>query len=123
MKKVLTGIRSLRSVHRKPYNIFSEGRSDLYLRRVHKYAKAAELAGSKGVPNAEIQARALGRRVTALLRFRRYRRSWKDARSFLLESWISFPQINFPFNALRKGKETEECNFSQQPQTCEGAGG
>lgn len=34
------------------YNIFSEGRSDLYLRRVHKYAKAVELASSKDVKNA-----------------------------------------------------------------------
>lgn len=34
------------------YNIFSEGRSDLYLRRVHKYAKAVQPASSRDVKNA-----------------------------------------------------------------------
>lgn len=41
-------------------NVFSEGRSDLYLRRVHKYAKAAELASSEDVTNAEIPKRSIG---------------------------------------------------------------
>lgn len=68
------------------------------------------------------RAHALDQRVAVVLRFRRYSSAFLERCTLVFIRELDIvPQINFPFNALQKGKEKKNATFPSNRKTSVGA--